>query len=106
MLVFTFFPFFIIDDLNLYPQHETIAEVLLTLTKGSVSTAVYANVLSCLCGLCRDNVCMDRIVNSFSTDSVSSLITDCENVPAIVRTLFLIYAFIMESSFYYCQLIL
>lgn len=99
MLVYLLFTLFIVDDLILYPQYKTIAEVLLTLTKGSVSTAVYAKVLSCLCGLCRNNICMDQIVNSFSIDSVASLITDCENVPAIVRTLFLIYAFIMESRF-------
>ena len=86
------------DDVSLYPQHKVIAESLLSLSKGSVPTAVYAKVLSCLCGLCRNSVCMDIIVNAFPAEMVSSLINDCENVPAIIRTLFLIYAFIMESK--------
>ena len=41
---------------------------------------------------------MEIIVNAFPAETVASLITDCENVPAIIRTLFLIYAFIMEST--------
>lgn len=88
---------FQIDDVSMYPHHKAIAESLLSLSKGSVPTVVYARVLSCLCGLCRDNTCMDIIVDAFPTEMVSSLIKDCENVPAIIRTLFLIYAFIMES---------
>lgn len=82
----------------MYPHFQDIAESLRSVSKGSVPTSVYSRVLSCLCGLCRDETCMETIVNAFPKETVSSLINDCEDVPAIIRTLFLIYAFIMESK--------
>ncbi len=68
------------------------------LTKDNVSKSVYCKVLSCLCGQCRDTQCLSVIVNSFSHDQISSLIDTYEGFPGIIRTLFLLYAFIMESE--------
>ncbi|KAK8826112.1 hypothetical protein WA556_003840, partial [Blastocystis sp. ATCC 50177/Nand II] len=81
----------------LYPPQDAIVQTLLGL-KGIVTTQVYAKVLSCLCGQCRKESCVRRIVEAFPLETVSSLITSCEGEPAIVRTLFLIYAFIMERT--------
>ena len=41
---------------------------------------------------------MRRIVEAFPLETVSKLITSYEGEPAIIRTLFLIYAFIMERT--------
>lgn len=65
----------------LYPPQDAIVQTLLGL-KGIVTTQVYAKVLSCLCGQCRKESCVRRIVEAFPLETVSSLITSCEGEPA------------------------
>ena len=91
-----------LDNLSKSDQYTKIANELLFLRKESVPTGVYATVLSCLCGLCRFGKCMNSIIANLPVEMVTSLINDYENVPSIIRILFLIYAFIMESMILLC----
>lgn len=84
--------------MTLYPPQDTIVHTLLNLSIDIVPTQVYAKVLSCLCGQCRKEDCMRIIVDAFPLDTVASLINAYEGEPEIIRTLFLIYAFIMERT--------
>lgn len=88
----------IVDDCTLYPPQLLIVQKLLMLTKDNVSKSVYCKVLSCLCGQCREDQCLSLIVSAFSHDLIASLIDTYEGLPAIIRTLFLLYSFIMESQ--------
>ena len=83
------------DDTTLFPPREDIVMALQSLSRMS-SHLMYARVLSCLSGQCRKASCMDLLIDTFPIDGVSNLVASCYDFPGVVRTLFLIYSFIME----------
>ena len=70
---------------------------LCQIPKDMVSITVNDKVLSCLCGLARNPHCFKQIVEGFDPNQMSSFLDIYDSIPSIIHSLFLLYAYMMES---------
>ena len=86
-----------IDDLLQYPPLYNIIDPLLSLINDKRSRILKDKALSCLCGLARNDQCFQRIATKFDKIQMGRLLEQHDIEPSICRSLFLLYAYIMES---------
>lgn len=81
----------------MYPPRKEIVFALRPLQRVS-NPVIYRQALSCLSGLCREKTCLKSLEDMFPVENVALLIRQHSDVPEIIRSLFLIYSFLMTQS--------
>lgn len=87
-----------VDNISLYPPLYDLVDPLLSLANDKRSIILNDKAFSCLCGLARNEQCFQRIAVEFDKIQMSSLFEQYDMEPSICRSLFLLYAYIMESG--------